>query len=151
MSKWILYLIIGATLFGGGYFVAINTFEPPAPVIFTETDTSYIPSEPIVLWKTAYIDRIVFDTTIVNKTDTIVLNNDTIQVAKDTVNFKEGLLETWYYYLPLNQFKYNWKPAPKEVVKETIVITQAAPIAWYNRKELWGVTGLIVGAVVRGK
>lgn len=146
MPKWILYLIIALALFVGGYFTAYRTIEPPAPLVLTELDTLYIPSDPVILWKTAYIDKVVFDTTIVTKTDTIVLNNDTIEVAKDTVDFKEGSLQTWYYYFPINQFKYSWKPAPKEIVFETM----AYKPKWYQKPELWGISGLIVGAWVRG-
>ena len=121
MPKWVMIGFLCILSLVIGLFIGIDIHTPTSPVVVSTvtTDTLYVPSAPQVIWKTAYIDKIVLDTVIVCNNDTIVINNDTIRVAKDTVSFKEGSLQTWYYYLPVNQFKYNWNPNPKEVITIT--------------------------------
>jgi len=121
------------------FFRKSNTIES----IVTEIDTLYIQSPPVIKWKTAYLHKVVLDTVFIVDLDTLILEKDTVQLAYDTVNFKEGHLATWYYFPPLNRFKYTWQPNPEKVLTITNTITLKP--AWYKRPELWGGIGLLSG------
>jgi len=140
MSKYlpVFYIILGV-------LVGFLLFSKK-PQIETKTvyDTVYVKQKPQIIYKTAIVEKVVIDTLIqgLASKDTIILK-DTISVASDSVNFPQGKLATKYYFPPVNIFRYDWRPFPEKTIikKETIVIKPK----WYERKELWGISGLIIG------
>jgi hypothetical protein len=150
MSKWLLGIILSILIFIGGYFVGINTYEPPAPVVITETDTLYVPSEPVVIWKTATITKTIHDTTIITDNDTIYIESG-ITVARTDTIFNEGRLGIQYFYPPVGRFNLDWRPFPQKIIIQTVVEYKDREERWWERKEYWLVGGVIIGAIVRGQ
>jgi hypothetical protein len=113
--KQILFFILIISIFIGGLFVgkSLNKTE-----IVESIDTLFIPSEPKIIWKTAYITTLLHDTTIINGLDTIFIKDSTI-IAKMDTSFDEGKLGILYYYMPANLFRLDWKPNPKEIITIT--------------------------------
>ena len=151
MKKVALIIVLCLILFGLGYFYAVKTSKPEYITnTVTKVDTIYIRTEPVIKWKTAVIEKTVFDTLIIADKDTIILK-DTVQIASDKVDFKEGHLNTWYYFPPVNRFKYDWNPVPQAIIYQKETITVVKKLKWFERKGLWGAVGLAIGLYVGGK
>lgn len=146
MKRIALIIVLCLIIFGLGYFYAVKTAKPDIiETITTNTDTLYVKSPPELIYKTATITKILIDTTIITETDTIIIK-DTIRIAKADTSFKEGKLKTEYYFPPANYFKFNWQPYPQSVI--TITNNIVIKPRWYQRKELWGATGLMIGILI---
>jgi len=145
LQHYILTLIFVLAIgFGGGYYLH------PDNEIIIQTDTIYVEGEPQVVYQLGKIEYITkkeiqIDTLIVSKIDTIVFNIDTIQIAKADTSFKEGNLKVQYYFPPINYFKFNWQPNPIPVI--TMIQYLDYEPKWYERKEVWGLTGLSMGFI----
>ena len=141
-------LIICALLLIMGGIVGWNMKKPEyVTTIKTKIDTLYIESKPLTLWKTAYINVVQNDTTIITSIDTIFIEKD-LKIASDTVEFKEGWLGVEYYYIPINKFRYDWRPIDIPIIYTTTTITVVKKPKWYLKKEVWLLGGIVSGILL---
>uniref|UniRef100_A0A6M3XK29 Uncharacterized protein n=1 Tax=viral metagenome TaxID=1070528 RepID=A0A6M3XK29_9ZZZZ len=148
MKKVIMTIVLCLVVFGLGYFYAVKTVQ--SDVIENMTilyDTLYVETKPLTLWKTAYINVVQNDTTIITNIDTIFIEKD-LKIASDTVEFKEGWLGVEYYYIPINKFCYDWKPIDIPVIYTTTTITVVKKPKWYLKKEVWLLGGIVSGILL---
>ena len=145
MKTTLIYLIILILIFIAGYFIGGRGEDNVITQV--QIDTLYIHSPPQVITKTAIVEKIRRDTLIITERDTIILKEGS-EVAKTDTTFKEGALKVEYYFPPANVFRLDWQPYPQKVVTVTNNVTIEPK--WYNNQYLWGVTGLLLGAIVRG-
>lgn len=140
-AYWIILVIALMLAFILGY-----QFHKPQVVEKTKVkvDTVYIKQPPQIIYKTAVITKL--DTVI--KRDTTVIR-DTIRVAYADTTFKEGELRTWYYFPPVNKFKFDWRPYPQPVITRVETKTIVIRPKWYENKYLWGIAGLCIGIAIR--
>lgn len=110
----------------------------------TRYDTVYVKSKPEIIYKEAILTKI--DTVI--KRDTVTIR-DTIKVAYADTTFKEGELKAWYYFPPVNTFKFDWRPYPQPIITKEIIRTIEIKPAWYENKYLWGIAGLCLGIAIK--
>lgn len=137
----LLLLVIGGIL---GW-----TIRKPEYVTNTiiQIDTVFVKSPPEVKWKTAYINVVKNDTTIITNVDTIYVAKN-LKIASDTTYFDKDTLHVWYFYSPVNRFKYEMFKAPRPIVYETKTITIIVKPKWYQNPYLWGSVGLVTGVIL---
>ena len=141
-------LIICALLLIMGGIVGWNMKKPEyVTTTLTKIDTLYVASKPLTLWKTAYINVVQNDTTIITNIDTIFIEKD-LKIASDTVEFKEGWLGVEYYYIPINKFRYDWRPTSVPIIYTTTTITVVKKPKWYLKKEVWLLGGIVSGILL---
>lgn len=163
MKKVALIVTICLIVFGLGYIYAAKTIEPDI-ITKTETlrDTTYLEVDSTQIIQQAQLGYVKYnyeelkkefgsiynDTNIViiSRDSTIYNYRDSVLVAKADTSFKEGELRAEYYFPPINYFKFYWGPYPQPIITVTnnIVIKPK----WYQRKELWGLTGILIGVTI---
>jgi len=116
----------------------------------TVVDTLYVKTPPVIKWKTAYVNISDSDTIVVTKRDTIYIQKN-LRIASDTTYFEKDTLHTWYFFPPVNRFKYEFYRAPVTTIYETKTITMVKKPKWYKNPYLWGGVGLITGIMLGGK
>lgn len=149
--NWSAKVLISFLLIIIGGLIGWNLKKPE---YITETvvqiDTVYVKSEPIVRWKTAYINVTKNDTILITDIDTIYIEKN-LQIASDTTYFDKDTLHTWYFFPPANRFKYNFYRAPQQIIKEIQTITIVEKPKWYQNPYLWGSAGLVAGVILGGR
>jgi len=141
----LIYLVIIIIVFIAGFYIGGKGEDHVITQV--QVDTLYIQTPPQVITKTAIVERIRRDTLIITERDTIILKEGS-EVAKTDTTFKEGALEVEYYFPPANVFRLDWNPYPQKVITVTNTVTIVPK--WYNNQYLWGISGLVLGAVIRG-
>ncbi len=147
-SKWIAMTL--TLTFGIGLFVGKITLKPEI-ITNTETvvDTLWRTSAPDTVYQTAYLTKTLIDTFIITKNDTIFIEKD-LMIAKADTSFKEGDLHAEYYFPPANIFKFDWQANPAPIQINTKITTITVKPKWWENKYLWGASGLVLGAIIRG-
>jgi len=125
-----------------GFFVGKGKKEVIEKTV-VQTDTVYIKQPPKIVYKTAVISKV--DTLI--KIDTVMVR-DTVRIAYADTSFKEGDLKVWYYFPPVNRFKFLWQAYPQKVITITKMKTIQIKPRWYENKYLWGLAGLCLGIAI---
>ena len=164
LATLVLVCIIAAIV--GGFFLGRSSVRFEESVV-TKADTTLIEKPQQTVSKTATLTRM--DTTFavpvekpvvrkdevevvkkeetVSKKDTVVIR-DTVQVAYTDTSFIEGKLKAWYYFPPINKFKFRWMPYPQKVITVTQIKTVKYKPRWYENKYLWGLAGLCIGIAI---
>jgi len=146
MGKVIIYTVSVLIFICIGFFIGKEAADVEVDTII-DTVIVFVNSPPDTILKTARIEKVIKDTIIIVKTDTIRLEAGS-EIAKTDTSFKEGDLSVKYIFPPVNRFIFVWNPVPLEV--KQIVKTEYISLKpkWYRNPYLYGVAGLVTGIII---